>query len=82
MTKREALDKKYCKYCAAYGARGWNCGVTTPGKNLTECILPADVQLRFKEERGLEGETIRHIKGNFGDRDLMKKPIARRRRRT
>jgi hypothetical protein len=34
--------------------------------------MPANVQERFKAERGLEGETVRHVQGNFGDSSLMK----------
>jgi hypothetical protein len=80
MERTEALSLGYCKYCAAYGLKGWNCGVTNP-ERLKECIMPADVRERFKAERGLEGETKRLETGDFGDRSLMKKPPVRRRKR-
>jgi len=82
MTKDEALELGYCKYCAAYGLRGQMCGITIPPSMRGKlCLLPDDAQERFRSERGLEGETKREIKGEFGDRDLMKKPRTMRRRR-
>jgi hypothetical protein len=80
MERLEALKLGYCKYCAAYGLKGWNCGVTKP-ESVKKCILPADVCERFKAERGLEGETKRLETGDFGDRSLMKKPPVRRKKR-
>jgi hypothetical protein len=77
MTRDEALELGYCNHCAAYGKKGWNCGVTLEVKT-GGCILPADVQQRFREERGLEGEQLRLQTGDFGDRSLMKKPGRRR----
>ena len=83
MTKNKARELNYCKYCAAYDAeRGWRCGVTVaPKERIDQCLLPADAQERFRNERGLEGETKREITGEFGDRDLMKKPMKRRKKR-
>ena len=80
MTKYKALELGYCKYCAAYGKKGQNCGVTLEVKT-ADCILPADVQQRFREERGLEGEQLRFQKGDFGDRSLMTSPRKIRRRK-
>lgn len=44
------------------------------------CILPDDVQERFRAEWGLEGETQRHTKAAFGDRDQMKKKRGRKKK--
>lgn len=78
MTRREALDRGFCKHCASYGARGWRCGVTLP-IGTTECILPAEVVKRWRGEFGLEGETQRIIKSQFGD-ELPKKRRLKKRR--
>ena len=78
MKKTDALKLGYCKYCAAYGLKGWNCGVTLDVKT-DDCILPPDVQERFKGERGLEGETQRHVKPVFGD-ELPKRTRRRKRK--
>jgi hypothetical protein len=43
--------------------------------------MPADVQQRFRIERGLDGEAKRLETGEFGDRILMKKPPVRRKKR-
>jgi hypothetical protein len=80
MERAEALKLGYCKYCAAYGLKGWSCGITNPMAPKV-CIMPADVCERFKAERGLEGETKRLETGDFGDRSLMKKPMKRRKKR-
>lgn len=79
MTRDKALELGYCQHCAAYGKKGWNCGITLANKTGL-CILPADVQERFRAERGLEGERKRMASstGTFGDRDLMQKPRKRR----
>ena len=81
MTRDKALELGYCKHCAAYGKKGWNCGITL-SLPMTEkiCIMPEDVRLRFMAERGLEGERKRMVSstGSFGDRGLMQKPKKRR----
>jgi len=79
MTRQEALDSGFCKHCAAYGDRGWRCGVTQMVKTNPICILPADVVSRWKGEFGLGGETQRHVKTQFGD-ELPKRRTLKRRR--
>ena len=78
MTRQEALDKGFCKHCAAYGDRGWRCGVTRDIAE-TVCILPVDVVKRWMGEFGLDGETQRHVKAQFGD-ELPKRRRLKRRR--
>ena len=79
MTKSEALKKGYCKHCAAYRNGRQYCGV---GRNICTdcCLLPDEVQVRFRAEHGLEGETKRHHKPTFGDISIIKPKRGRKKR--
>ena len=84
MTKLEALNKGFCKHCAAYGQeRGWRCGVTQMvTMDPPECILTAETVIRWKGEFGLEGEIQRSpSRESFGDSELMKKKRGRKTKR-
>ena len=79
MTKIEALKKKYCLHCAAYGPKGWHCGMVDDNHDGVTCCLPADAEERFRAERGLDGAQQRFEKPSFGD-VLPKKGRKKKRR--
>ena len=78
MTKDDALKYGYCKRCAGYATGRWLCGVGLGLKDNSSCRMPQEAQERFKAEWGLQGETRRYIKTEFGDRDQMKKKRRKR----
>jgi len=68
ITREEAYEVGYCKYCAAYGPRGWGCGVTlaTDDPRRGYCRMDEETRERFRGERGLDGATKRHTRPKFG----------------
>ena len=81
MLKSTALKLGYCNHCAAFNGKMkiQRCGMLGDPSN--DCQLPEDVMKRWKSEHGLEGEAKRFVKPEFGDKELMKKPRAKKRRR-
>ena len=59
MKKHEALDRGYCKHCAAFINGRHRCGITRDPIERLLCSLDAETVERWRKEHALDAEPIR-----------------------